>query len=258
MYHVARIRVSPGQIAVCLFLLNNRNQDRDLFTTCLFCEFAAFSFYIDRLEDGEFRPSTTDDPLFDNMLPGDILRYSRASKEAHASASSYLRRRFRIESVLRKYFEVGEIRKFRELQYATGMIISGSTVVQFFDRSGFSDSDLDCYVEHRYRWKVAEWLLNIGYEYVERPIWSAMPGDDEENETLEEILERVSDEEGSPADFLGPQVPRGYFGAAILLNFEKRDPIRKIQVITCHYAPLQMILNFHSSARLVFFYSLRT
>ncbi|KAF9554320.1 hypothetical protein CPC08DRAFT_713005 [Agrocybe pediades] len=195
-------------------------------------------------------PSTTDDSLFDNLPPGDIYRYSRACKDAYSAVSSYIRRRFRIQSVLGKYFTDNEILELRELQYHTGMLVSGSTALQFFERVVYPDSDLDLYVEHRYRREVAAWLLSTGYTYVERPIWPLTVEDNEPNETLEEILDRVpstEEDDESQTDFLEPEVPRGYFGAAILMNFEKKNPVRKIQVITCHFAPLQMILNFHST-----------
>ncbi|KAF9553217.1 hypothetical protein CPC08DRAFT_822453 [Agrocybe pediades] len=199
-------------------------------------------------------PSTTDDALFDNLLPGDIHRYARISKAAHSAVSSYIRRRFRIQDVLGKYFTEREILEFRRLQYYTGMFISGSTALQFFERTRYQESDLDVYVEHRYRRYVAAFMLKAGYAYIEAPEGWPLAGDEGPPESLEAILERVPDEEdgegGGDDLFAGafhPAAPTWYFGAAILLNFEKKNPHRKIQGITCHRAPLQKVLHFHST-----------
>ncbi len=50
-----------------------------------------------------------------------------------------------------------------------GMLISGSTALQFLDRTTFLESDLDIYVEHQLRRKIALWLVAIGYKYQPTP-----------------------------------------------------------------------------------------
>ncbi|PPQ85052.1 hypothetical protein CVT25_010274 [Psilocybe cyanescens] len=67
------------------------------------------------------------------------------------------------------------------------------------------------------------------------------------DETFEEALGLVSDFRRSEGHFFYTTTPKGYFGAAIILNFEKSEPHRKIQLIMMHHSPLQMMLNFHSS-----------
>ena len=124
------------------------------------------------------------------------------------------------------------------------MFISGSTALQFFDRSFYTTSDLDIYVEHRYCKPVALWLQSIGYSFEHR------------NEhqckylevALEETLSPDLDMENLPEGFFESQ-SMGYFGRGVanVYNFYKFDPDRKIQLITSYYAPLEIVLNFHSS-----------
>jgi len=121
------------------------------------------------------------------------------------------------------------------------MFISGSTALQFFDRSFYTDSDLDIYVEHRYCKPVALWLESIGYTFKNRNKHQCQKLEVALEETLFLDLEM---EEG----FFESQ-SIGYFGRGVanVYNFHKLDPDRKIQLITSYYAPLEIVLNFHSS-----------
>ena len=125
------------------------------------------------------------------------------------------------------------------------MFISGSTALQFFDRSFYADSDLDIYVEHRYCKPIAQWLESIGYSFQHRNTY--------QSETLEMALEETL----SDPDFVMNNLPQGFFdstsmgyfgrGVANVYNFHKVDPDRKVQLITSYHAPLEIVLNFHSS-----------
>ncbi|CAA7266123.1 unnamed protein product [Cyclocybe aegerita] len=182
-------------------------------------------------------PATTDDSLLDNLPAADLLRYSRTCRDTYAAVSSYIRRTFRIECVLGRYFSPEEILHFRHLQAATGMIISGSTALQFFDRSFYPDSDLDIYVDHPKRKTIALWLAGIGYEYDPK----------QGLDTLDAALNHQpwwDEEKFSDSHFL-EATPKGYFGAVHVFNFKKSG--QKIQLITANLAPMDMILNFHST-----------
>lgn len=126
------------------------------------------------------------------------------------------------------------------------MFISGSTALQFFDRSFYPDSDLDIYVEHRYCKPIARWLEIIGYSFQPRKTYqSEMLGI-----ALEETLstEPDFDMNNLPQGFF-ESTSMGYFGRGVanVYNFHKINPDRKIQLITSYYSPLEIVLNFHSS-----------
>lgn len=124
------------------------------------------------------------------------------------------------------------------------MFISGSTALQFFDRTFYADSDLDIYVEHRYRKLVAAWLHSTGYDY--------SPRNKKDDQTLRDALESHwscdHDHFLSTSTFFEPK-NGGYFGRGVanVYNFFKYQPERKIQLITSHHSPLEIVLNFHSS-----------
>ncbi|PPQ91333.1 hypothetical protein CVT25_003773, partial [Psilocybe cyanescens] len=182
-------------------------------------------------------PSTTDDYLLDGLSPGDLYRYARTCKNAHEAVASFVRRHFHLHNLLRRYFKPDDIVAFRRLQCVTGMLISGSTALQFFERVIYPESDLDLYVEHHQRYIISEWLESIGYRYTPPATYP--------DETLEEALDLFPDERSEELFYETSQ--KGYPGVTIILNFEKSEPHRKIQLITTHHSTLQMVLNFHSS-----------
>lgn len=125
------------------------------------------------------------------------------------------------------------------------MFISGSTALQFFDRSFYADSDLDIYVEHRYCTPVALWLESIGYTFQHR---NSLSQDKSLEIALTETLSESIDMNNLPQGFFD-STSMGYFGRGVanVYNFHKVNPDRKIQLITSYYAPLEIILNFHST-----------
>ena len=194
-----------------------------------------------------FSPSTTDDILFGHLSAVDLIAYSRTCKSVREAAASFYKRAFRIEITLRQYFTPDEIVRFRELQAITGdilclyyiviglitqsgMIISGSTALEFFDRTKYANSDLDLYVDHHYREPIILWLQSIGYSFLSRP--SIGP------QSLDTVLEEVP----------RPETPSRYPGAAMLvLDFIRSNPQARIQLITSSASPLELVLSFHSS-----------
>lgn len=128
------------------------------------------------------------------------------------------------------------------------MFISGSTALQVFDRSFYADSDLDLYVEHRYCKLVALWLESIGYTFQHR--------NSKQSETLELALEETLSLDiglNNLPQWFSESTSMGYFGRGVanVYNFHKINPDRKVQLITSYYAPLEIVLNFHSS-KLIF------
>ncbi|KIM47322.1 hypothetical protein M413DRAFT_440763 [Hebeloma cylindrosporum] len=211
-------------------------------------------------------PRTTDDNLLDNLSYADLFKYSRTCKDAQNTVSSYMRRKHKLETVLGKYFTDAQILYFRHLQATTGMVISGSTALQFFERILYPESDLDLYVEHRYRRPIALWLASIGYRYVAaRKTFRSEHHDAGDGvsitatqPTLEEALAvDVPQLTEGPINY-GAHRPTiffygsggGYLDATAILNFQKVDEIgqhRKIQIISSPRSPVEMILNFHST-----------
>lgn len=168
------------------------------------------------------------------------------NKESYHTVNNFNQRAFRIEQVLAPFFDQKEIDELRLLQYRTGILISGSTALQFFDLVVYPDSDLDLYVELRHCRPLAEFLADVGYQFQPTP---------RQRSTFDEALaftlslnfagtQNLHDEE---EDF------QGYVnnGIASVYNFSRGS--KRIQVITSHTCSMDVILSFHSS---VFFFTI--
>jgi len=140
---------------------------------------------------------------------------------------------FHANHIVGHYFTFQEILRFRELQATTGAIISGSTALQFFDRTIYANSDLDLYVQHDCACDLALWLESIGYMFV--------PLENDNFQTLQMSLDKSPDFDPTDITF-----DNEYCDGVIILNFMKEDH-PSIQVITSRGPPLGMVLQFHSS-----------
>jgi hypothetical protein len=156
-----------------------------------------------------------------------------------------MKRSFQLHRLLERYFTPSQILRFRELQCATGMFISGSSALQFFDRTVYPESDLDLYLEHRFSHAVAYWLLEIGYKYAPLPESSNAASLEQAFKSNPPTREHVPDLFSGDFFFDGPG--RDYFKAPFVFNFEKQSPYRKIQLITSLQCPLHRVLKYHSS-----------
>lgn len=188
--------------------------------------------------NSSFSPSSkAEDAVFDCLSARELIAYSKTSKTSYAVIMDYFLRAYSIYALLEPYFTLVEIHQFRFIQALTGLLISGSTALQFFIRrsrcdSRFCESDLDLYVEHRFSSVIGRFLLWCNYEFVSRP-------------------DQFQDYDAAVGQ--GKMKMRGYpdhdysdgRGFAGVYDFIKGG--MKIQLITARHSPLDMILNFHSS-----------
>ncbi|KAF5356596.1 hypothetical protein D9758_008236 [Tetrapyrgos nigripes] len=178
-------------------------------------------------EEDSIEPQPTHDLILRDLSPLERVRFAMTSKEARNTVLSYNNRAFRIEKILSRYFETLEINQFRKLQFLTGMLVSGSSALQFFDCSIY-DSDLDLYVAFELASAVIDFLQEIGYVY--RPT-TAQPKD----------LKRTLD-----AAALGNIISREYSGGiSAVISFSRHG--QHVQLILCVHCPIQVILGFHST-----------
>jgi len=182
-----------------------------------------------------FSPATTDDLLFRCLSPVELYHYAQTSKAAYLAVMAYVRRAFQLEHVLGPYFTSPQILEFRRLQFETGMFVSGSTALQFFDRT---DSDLDLYVDRRFHAPVALWLERIGYVY-------SPP----EGSTPQSNVFTLAQAIQVNAHHVPQPMVSEYAAASFIYNFQKSDSSRRIQLILSQSdrPPMEMLLNFHSS-----------
>lgn len=169
-----------------------------------------------------------------------MIHFGQINKAARTAVANYSQLNFDIKRVLSPYFSEEDIKSFRQLQLTTGTVISGSTAVQFFDRTTYPESDLDVYVEHQYCRDVAWWLMSRGYEF--------KPSRPEQPKSFVAAFRTWSpDVDGIWALFV--QDPVGYLGHGVtdIFDFFKVGSQRKVQLISTRGCPMEVILNFHSS-----------
>ena len=101
--------------------------------------------------------------------------------------------------------------------------------LEFFDRTEYDNSNLDLYVDHRFRGPIAFWLQSIGYKFIPRHAIGP--------QTLEMALEHT------PATIHDGSYLKGIF----TLDFLRGNHHSRVQLITTSASPLEKVLRFHSS-----------
>lgn len=147
-----------------------------------------------------FTPSTTEDTIFDLLSGVTLLRHGRTCRAIHSQVHSYARRKFRLQKLLAPSFSLPPIGHLRQLQASTGMLISVSTALQFFDRVIYPESDLNLYPEnaHGACERIGSWLIEVVCGYIPRPSSS--------NATFIDDLSQIQENrrEASPPAFIEP------------------------------------------------------
>lgn len=173
-----------------------------------------------------------------------LYRLSATCRDAYYAVASYRRRTYNLETHFSHYFT--DVISFRKLQSETGLLVSGSSVLQFLSRRTFPLSDLDLYTSSATGVQCGQWLMKNGYRFVDN---GASNCDFERVYTL--CLEgKYEIERAGPRD-----VEYHSRGIIAVFNFESRSRNRakKIQLVVANH-PLETILSFHSS---VYYISLR-
>lgn len=172
--------------------------------------------------------------IYDASSAKSLVCLLRTCQAVRATVQEYIQRVFRIDPLLSRYFT--DVLAFRYLQACTGTVISGSTALQFFDRSFYPGSDLDLYVPMTGRVRVGRFLLKEGYKFVPNPIQKSTPNFDDAI-----MGRRVLTNKAFYGDFKG---------IASVFNFEKQPDHGKrlrVQIIVAVRSPMEVILCFHSS-----------
>jgi hypothetical protein len=102
--------------------------------------------------------------IFTHLSAASVVRFGRINRVARLATSDYLQSALHINRFLARFFK--DPLGFRSLQARTGLLISGSAALQFFDRSYWPESDLDLYAAPRTALQIGNWLMDEeGYEF---------------------------------------------------------------------------------------------
>ncbi|KAH8092515.1 hypothetical protein BXZ70DRAFT_951211 [Cristinia sonorae] len=169
------------------------------------------------------------------LTPLEFLRLSRTCKLVHSIVRSYIKRTFNINRFLSRFFT--DPVSFRALQARTGTLISGSSALQFFDRTFYPKSDLDLYLQPFADREVAEWLFLDGFKFVPN---ATQPNDWED--AIEEATTRLRN--------WNPMYPSRSIHA--VFDFSKPSPHDPkvtliVQCMVSQTTPIEIIMLFHST-----------
>ena len=175
--------------------------------------------------------------VLDNASPGTLLNLSKTCRYAYNAVQEYMSKVYNINKALRRFFE--DPLAFRSMQAITSTLVSGSFALQFLGRLYYPESDLDLYCNYDMRKKVGNWIINQGYTFDPWP-WEP------EETTFDEAANH------SAAPLTIGEYSRLHTICAIY-NFKKPNPSHpeeelKVQVIVACSTPMEVVLQFHSSA----------
>lgn len=95
------------------------------------------------------RLTAADDHILRDMCPTATRSLASTGSLGHRLVSDFNKRAYRIDLFLRPFFTFAQYMIFRNIQTFTGLLISGSSALQFMDRTVYAGSDLDLYVHYR-------------------------------------------------------------------------------------------------------------
>ncbi|PBK75288.1 hypothetical protein ARMSODRAFT_514758 [Armillaria solidipes] len=171
--------------------------------------------------------------IFPLLSPLDLVCLGKADKAKKAAVELFFASQ--LKKLLSRYFTEEETNKFRLLQAEFGVLISGSSGVQFFECIRYPDSDLDLYVEHKHCHAVGQFLLTAGYTFIPR---------EKQKDGFYEVLSRVS-EAVRQCEFEESMTGYHCRGIADVYDFSRNGI--QVQLITSKKSPMEVILSFHST-----------
>ncbi|TDL15040.1 hypothetical protein BD410DRAFT_756773, partial [Rickenella mellea] len=191
------------------------------------------------------------DALFGHFSAAEIIRIGWTCWAARRSVQSYSSRAWSIHRHLRRFFR--DPFAFRCLQEHTGMLISGSSALQFIDRTFYPESDLDIYVFPRDYLMIGRWILHeAGMDYAFQPSsWQdpdfeqvrfAKPDDEEVQDAMEVVH---MEEEGERVTVYRTNGISDVFTFVSQMD-DLMVPL-KVQMIVAQVCPFDSVLSYHST-----------
>lgn len=179
--------------------------------------------------------------MFAYMTPLELMRVARTCRLAHTTVHDFIKRTFKINRFLLRFFT--DPLAFRSLQARTRTLISGSSALQFLDRTFYPESDLDLYIPSVEVDEVVTWLLGQGYKYV---------ADEEQSDDWKKAVVMGAESFFMADGVDDPDADYSDRTIQVVLTLVKPSPTPngrdlKVQCIVARQSPIEVILNFHSS-----------
>ncbi|KAJ3723376.1 hypothetical protein C8R42DRAFT_720496 [Lentinula raphanica] len=168
----------------------------------------------------------------------DLLNMRLTCHTGDLYVTDLLRRAYTIKRILCPFFDSDEICEFRELQANTGLVISGSAALQFFNREVYdtdtNKTDLDTYCFLSQAVTVANWLMSKDFRFRPR---------NDQLYTFRDDWNRVRKPSTNSVVLHSDDYPTRMFTA--IWDFVRND--RVVQVIAVRGSIMGAVLGFHST-----------
>ncbi|KAJ3909340.1 hypothetical protein F5879DRAFT_791762 [Lentinula edodes] len=183
-----------------------------------------------------FRPLETSEAIMDCLPVSDLLTLSKSCKQTRTDVTKYKERVFSIEHAYRNFFNIEEIAQFQKLQSAIGLLVSGSIVLEFFNRERYN-GDLDAFCNIRYCAIAGEWLTSHGYSFQPK-----------QNQPLNfnDSFSQISNNNQTRLTTTDEDL-ENYNSNTVAGVWDFIRNSSKIQLIATCGAPLECIFSFHST-----------
>ncbi|KAH7879664.1 uncharacterized protein C8R40DRAFT_1029990, partial [Lentinula edodes] len=181
-------------------------------------------------------PLETSEAIMDCLPVSDLLTLSKSCKQTRIDVTNYKKRVFSIKHAYRNFFNMEEIAQFQKLQSSIGLLVSGSIVLEFFNRESYN-GDLDAFCNIRYCTIAGEWLISRGYSFQPK-----------ENQPLDfnDSFTQISSNNQTRLTTTDEDSENYNFNTvAGVWDFMRNTS--KIQLIATCGAPLECIFCFHST-----------
>ncbi|KAJ3904923.1 hypothetical protein F5879DRAFT_921856 [Lentinula edodes] len=181
-------------------------------------------------------PAETSEAIMDCLPVSDLLALSKSCKQTRLDVEKYKQRVFSIQHAYRNFFNVEEVAQFQRLQNLTGLLVSGSIVLEFFNRESYN-GDLDAFCNIRYCAVAGQWLISHGYLFQAK--------DGQPSEFVECLSESYNNNQIRVVASDEDLEDYSFNTVVGVWNFMRKSS--RIQVIGTCGPPLQCIFSFHST-----------
>lgn len=185
--------------------------------------------------------------------PATLFCIKRSSQRARDGVQEYVSSAFNINKHLSRHFS--DVPKFRYLQKDYGVVISGSNVLEFMDRTSFPGADLDLYVTVPHLHHVLTFIASEhNMDYVYDPFPQQEPVLEDEVRAFKAGLHRpilqvsrlIYSSENQIRDTNKGNYPSDQI-LGVFSFISRVDETCKVQVVVCDVDPIAAVLLFHSS-----------
>ncbi|EEB90266.1 hypothetical protein MPER_11545 [Moniliophthora perniciosa FA553] len=150
-------------------------------------------------------PLELHDHVMDSLSTIDLYRLRGACTLARDLVNNFLDRVMTPSSLLKNWFSEEDMAVIRKFQAESGLVFSGSAVLQFAGRLDFVPRNLDCYVPIQHCISYMSLLLLLGYSFIPEKAGST-------TNPTKALGESMSLEGGLPEDMTSASVPSSGVG----------------------------------------------